>query len=134
MKKAEVKIGGKYYANVSGNRTEIQIESEKASGGWNAINLATGKKILIKSAQRLLGTVGARKGRAKASTEAKLQPKSSRLRSKPQPMLPLKLRFQRRLRRAKATEPAASEKKLSAIEASAQGAFGIARADELQSS
>ncbi len=48
MKKAEVKIGGKYYANVSGNRCEIQIDAEKPRGGWDATNLATGKKILIK--------------------------------------------------------------------------------------
>jgi hypothetical protein len=69
MKKAEVKIGGKYYANVSGNRCEIQIDAEKPRGGWDATNLATGKKILIKSAQRLQGKVGAKRGRAKVTTE-----------------------------------------------------------------
>ncbi|MFO0447113.1 MAG: winged helix-turn-helix domain-containing protein [Pseudomonadota bacterium] len=69
MKKAEVTIGGKYYANVSGNRCEIQIDAEKPRGGWDATNLATGKKILIKSAQRLLGEVGAKRGRAKVTTE-----------------------------------------------------------------
>ena len=69
MKKAEVTIGGKYYANVSGNRVEIQIESEKSTGGWSATNLATGKKIHIKSAQRLQGEVGTRRGRAKVTTE-----------------------------------------------------------------
>jgi hypothetical protein len=68
MKKAEVKIGGKYYANVTGKKVEIQIDSEKSSGGWNATNLATGKKIHIKSAQRLQGAVGARKGSAKVTT------------------------------------------------------------------
>jgi hypothetical protein len=69
MKKAEVKIGGKYYANVSGNRCEIQIDAEKPRGGWDATNLATGKKILIKSAQRLQGEVGAKRGRAKVTTD-----------------------------------------------------------------
>jgi len=69
MKKAEVKIGGKYYANVSGNRCEIQIDAEKPRGGWDATNLATGKKILIKSAQRLQGEVGTRRRRAKVTTE-----------------------------------------------------------------
>jgi hypothetical protein len=68
MKKAEVKIGGKYYANVTGKKVEIQIDSEKPSGGWNATNLATGKKIHIKSAQRLQGVVGIRKGSAKVTT------------------------------------------------------------------
>jgi hypothetical protein len=69
MKKAEVTIGGKYYANVSGNRCEIQIDAEKPRGGWDATNLATGKKIHIKSAQRLQGEVGTRRGRAKVTTE-----------------------------------------------------------------
>ena len=69
MKKTEVKIGGKYYANVSGNRVEIQIDAEKSTGGWNATNLSTGKKIHIKSAQRLQGEVGKRRGQAKVTTE-----------------------------------------------------------------
>jgi hypothetical protein len=65
MKKAEVKIGGKYYANVTGKKVEIQIDSEKPNGGWNATNLATGKKILVKSAQRLQGEVAKSKSNAK---------------------------------------------------------------------
>ena len=69
MKKAEVQIGGKYLANVSGKRVEIQIDAEKITGGWSATNLATGKKIHIKSAQRLQGEVGTRRGRAKVTTE-----------------------------------------------------------------
>ena len=69
MKKVEVKIGGKYYANVSGNRVELQIDTEKASGGWDATNLATRKKIHIKSAQRLQGVVGAAKRQAKVTTK-----------------------------------------------------------------
>lgn len=69
MKKADVKIGGKYYANVTGKRCEIRIDAEKPRGGWDATNLATGKKILIKSAQRLQGEVGAKRGRAKVTTD-----------------------------------------------------------------
>ena len=69
MKKAEVQIGGKYNANVSGKRVEIQIDAEKTTGGWSATNIATGKKIHIKSAQRLQGEVGTRRGRAKVTTE-----------------------------------------------------------------
>ncbi len=48
MKKAEVKIGGKYYANVSGARCEIQIDAERPRGGWDATNLATAKRSLSK--------------------------------------------------------------------------------------
>jgi len=69
MKKAEVKIGGKYYANVTGKKVEVQIDSEKASGGWNATNLATGKKIHVKSAQRLQREVGKSKTAAKTQSE-----------------------------------------------------------------
>jgi len=69
MKKADVKIGGKYYANVSGNRCEIQIDAEKPRGGWEATNLATGKKIHVKSAQRLQGEVGKSKTAPKTQSE-----------------------------------------------------------------
>ncbi len=70
MKKADVKIGGKYYANVSGNRCEIQIDAQKPRGGWDATNLATGKKIHIKNAQRLQGEVGRKKTATKTPDEA----------------------------------------------------------------
>ena len=73
MKKEEVKIGGKYYANVTGKKVEIQIDSEKPSGGWNATNLATGKKILVKSAQRLQGEVGKSKSTEKTQSESPVE-------------------------------------------------------------
>ena len=69
MKKAEVKIGGKYYANVTGKKVEVQIDSEKNGGGWFATNLATGKKIHIRTAQRLHGAVGKGKTAAKPQSE-----------------------------------------------------------------
>lgn len=69
MKKADVTIGGTYYANVSGKRCEIRIDAEKPRGGWDATNLATGKKIHIKSAQRLQAEAGRRRGRAKVAAE-----------------------------------------------------------------
>ncbi len=69
MKKAEVKIGGKYYANVTGKKVEVQIDSEKNGGGWFATNLATGKKIHIRTAQRLHGEVGRAKSAAKTQSE-----------------------------------------------------------------
>lgn len=67
MKKADVKIGGRYYANVSGKRVEVRVDTERSNGGWDATNLATGKKVLIKSAQRLQAEVG-RSGKATKST------------------------------------------------------------------
>src|SRR5690606_28089138 len=53
MKKADVKIGGQHFANVTGRRVVVKIEAESRHGGWDAINQTTGKKVRIKSAQRL---------------------------------------------------------------------------------
>jgi hypothetical protein len=69
MKKADVKIGGRYWAKVTNRKVEIRIDAEKPRGGWEATNLSTGKKIQIKSAQRLQGEVTGRKGRMKATTD-----------------------------------------------------------------
>ena len=53
MKKADIKIGSVYRAKVSDKLTDVRIDAEHPSGGWDATNLATKKKIRIKSAQRL---------------------------------------------------------------------------------
>ncbi len=74
MKKADVKIGGRYFANVSGKRVEIRIDSEKSRGGWEATNLTTGKQIHIKSAQRLQG---AARGSAKTTKSASPAPEQA---------------------------------------------------------
>jgi hypothetical protein len=104
MKKADVKVGGKYYAKVSNQRVEVRIDAEREAGGWDATNLSTGKKVCIKSAQRLQGAVG---GRTKAkATEAKAAIKPSE--AKPT--------------KAKVAKPAkpTDGKKLSAIDAAAK--------------
>jgi len=54
MKKDEVKIGGVYTAKVSDRLVSVRIDAVKGTG-WSATNLATGKTIYIKSAQRLRG-------------------------------------------------------------------------------
>jgi hypothetical protein len=53
MKKNEVRIGAVYLAKVSGALTQVRIASECMSGGWYAVNLATGRTIRIRSAARL---------------------------------------------------------------------------------
>lgn len=53
MKKNEVRIGGVYHAKVTNKKVEVRIDEAKLSGGWSATNLATGKKVTIKNAQRL---------------------------------------------------------------------------------
>lgn len=52
MKKNEVKIGGVYAAKVTDKLVPVRIDATKGTG-WSATNLATGKTIYIKSAQRL---------------------------------------------------------------------------------
>jgi len=59
MKKNEVQVGGVYTAKVSDKIVEVRIDGENRHGGWNATNLATGKKIHIKSPARLRGAAGA---------------------------------------------------------------------------
>jgi hypothetical protein len=83
MKKNEVKIGGTYTAKVTNKVVQVRIDAESRYGGWDGTNIQTGKKIRIKSAQRLRAAVGgntaatgAKKGRAtkKAKVEAEAQP------------------------------------------------------------
>ena len=57
MKKNDVKIGRIYYATVTNKKVQIQIDGEKPEGGWTATNLFTGKKIAIKTPDRLEGLV-----------------------------------------------------------------------------
>ena len=104
MKKAEVKIGGVYYAKVTNRKVEIRIEAEKPRGGWEATNLATGKKITIKSAQRLQGEVGAKSAKTAEMAEETTSPPKAVLK-KP--------------RKAKSAE-GTSDKKLSCVAAALQ--------------
>jgi hypothetical protein len=60
MKAADVKIGGEYEARIGKETVQVRITAEKASGGWSAINLATGKKVFISMA-RLLKEIGGTK-------------------------------------------------------------------------
>lgn len=53
MKKEQVKIGALYVAKVSGKMTTVKIEAESCFGGWDAVNMSTGRKVGIKSARRL---------------------------------------------------------------------------------
>jgi hypothetical protein len=53
MKKAQVTVGGRYVALVSGVLTTVRILRDSPHGGWNAVNEATGRAVFIRSAQRL---------------------------------------------------------------------------------
>jgi len=58
MKKNEVKIGGVYVAKVTNKLVQVRIDAESRHGGWDATNLATNKKVLIKSPTRLRAAAG----------------------------------------------------------------------------
>ncbi len=53
MKKNEIKIGQAYMANVNGSEAPVRIDAENPHGGWDAKNLVSGRKVRIKTAQRL---------------------------------------------------------------------------------
>ena len=83
MKKNEVKVGRVYTAKVTNKVVQVRIEAESRFGGWDATNLATGKKVRIQSAQRLRAAVGSdsaktvakkSKGDKKAKAPAETQP------------------------------------------------------------
>jgi hypothetical protein len=79
MQKNDVKLGGVYLAKVTNKLVQVRIEAESRYGGWDALNLATNKKVRIKSAQRLRAAVGddsAKKGKGvkKAKDAAEPQP------------------------------------------------------------
>ena len=71
MKKNEVKVGSAYLAKVSDKVVPVRITGTSGHGGWDAVNEATGKKVRIKSAQRLRGPApGAGKAVAAAAPTA----------------------------------------------------------------
>ncbi len=53
MKKSEVKVNETYRVKVSGTLVDVKITTENPRGGWDGLNLATGKTVRIKSPQRL---------------------------------------------------------------------------------
>ncbi len=69
MKKNNVDIGATYAAKVSGKLARVRIERESPYGGWDATNVDTGRRVRIKSAQRLRRAVSDAK-RAKAIAAA----------------------------------------------------------------
>jgi hypothetical protein len=72
MKKNAVKVGGFYTAKVSDKVVTVRIDSTHSRTGWNATNTRTGKRIHIKSAQRLRGVV-----KGSASADAVEAPKAA---------------------------------------------------------
>jgi len=66
MKQHEIEIGKTYTAKVNDKMTIVRIDEISPYGGWTATNLATGKKIRIRSPQRLRAESNAPSKKAKA--------------------------------------------------------------------
>ena len=82
MKKSEVKIGGVYTAKVTNKLVQVRIDAESRYGGGTATNLATGKKVRIKSPARLRAAVGGHGAatgakKAKGGKKAKARPEAA---------------------------------------------------------
>jgi hypothetical protein len=74
MKKNEVKLGGRYSAKVSDKVVVVRIDAKNPHGGWDATNEATGKKVHIKSAQRLRGEAKPKAAAKEAAPAADVGP------------------------------------------------------------
>lgn len=57
MKAAQVRIGATYLAKVSNKVVKVRITGDNTYGGWNAVNLETGREVRIRGAQRLRSEV-----------------------------------------------------------------------------
>jgi hypothetical protein len=53
MLKKDVKINGIYRATISNHSVLVRIVSESPYGGYNGINLSTGRSVRFRSARRL---------------------------------------------------------------------------------
>jgi len=55
MNKNKVEVGRTYLAKIAGAVRPVRIIGESQYGGWDAVNETTGRRVRIKSAQRLRG-------------------------------------------------------------------------------
>jgi hypothetical protein len=53
MLKSQVEIGREYVVKVSGSLTRVKIKGESPYGGWEGVNVTTGRAVRIKTAGRL---------------------------------------------------------------------------------
>ena len=70
MRKKDIIIGSTYVAKVSGKLATVRVVRESPYGGWDGVNVATGREIRVRSGARLRrpATVRAAKASTPAST------------------------------------------------------------------
>ena len=114
MKKNEVQIGGVYSAKVNDRVVHVRIDAENRSGGWDATNLATNKKVRIKTVQRLREKISGPTGQPATPDEPETSAPATPVPETPKP---------KKTRKAKQTDAAPAEgngKKMSCIDAAAR--------------
>lgn len=119
MKKNEVQIGGVYSAKVSDRVVHVRIDAENRSGGWDATNLATNKKVRIKTVQRLREKISGPVGEAATPNE----PEATAAHVPDAPATPATPPVVKKTRKAKQADAAPAEgngKKMSCIDAAAR--------------
>lgn len=67
MRKNEVEVGKVYRMKVGNQVTEVRLTAENPHGGWDGVNVATKRKVRIKSPQRLRGLAQGQPARSKAA-------------------------------------------------------------------
>jgi hypothetical protein len=53
MQKKDIIVGGKYLAKVSGKIVVVKVISEATLGGYNVVNLTTGRTLRVRIGARL---------------------------------------------------------------------------------
>jgi len=108
MKKNEVKVGHTYVAKVSDRLVPVRIDSVHSKQGWNATNTKTGKRIHVKSAQRLrqeAKPASGRKAKPSAGTRPEVNPTVEIITGQP---LPAKVTKDAKPKRVSALDAAAA--------------------------
>lgn len=114
MKKNEVQIGGVYSAKVNDRVVHVRIDAEHRSGGWDATNLATNKKVRIKTVQRLREKISGPTGQPATPDEPEATTPAA-----PAPEAP-KAKKTRKAKQADAAPAEGNGKKMSCIDAAAR--------------
>jgi hypothetical protein len=113
MKKDQIQIGGLYTAKVSDKVVTVRIDSVNSHGGWNATNTATGKRIRVKSAQRLRAEAKGGKKKAAEAPKPDVTPTVEIVTGQP---VPEPAKREKKIRKTATDKP----KRVSALDAAAE--------------
>jgi len=82
MKKSDIKIGTTYTVKITNRVVPVRIDAANPNGGWDATNLATKKKVRIKSAAKLRGEHRENMKATAAADQENARPRDQRKASK----------------------------------------------------